>query len=99
MRDRVARTRSLVTVSFVALFMVAPAGMAFAQDSTNAMPVNVAGPVGIAVAAVGLTGMLLGLWRFMRKSAKDKAVAAETTEAQPIVVAEPEPAPQPAPTS
>ncbi|MCE7005922.1 hypothetical protein LWC34_24275 [Kibdelosporangium philippinense] len=80
------------------LFMVAPAGMAFAQDSTNAMPVTVAGPVGIAVAAVGLTGMVLGLWRFMRKSAKDKAAAAEVMQAPtaPVAVVEPEPAPQPA---
>ena len=105
MRDRVARTRSLVTVSFVALLMVASAGAAFAQDGTGAgVPFNFGGPLGIGVAAVGLTGMVLGIWRFFRKLAKDKVAAAEApTAVQPVLaMVEPEttpaavPAPQPA---
>lgn len=98
MRDRVARTRSLVTMSLVALFMTAPAEMAFAQDN-HAMPFNFGGPFGIVVAAIGLSGLVLGIVRFFHKSAK----ARKTVEAQPIVpvtapqvpVAMPEPAPAP----
>lgn len=94
MRDRVASTRSLVTVSFVALFMVTSAGAAFAQDGATAVPFNfVGGPLGIAVAALGLAGVVLGFWRFFRKSAKAKASPAATPAAQPQA---PEPAPQPA---
>ncbi|MBP2322696.1 hypothetical protein JOF56_003081 [Kibdelosporangium banguiense] len=75
MRNRVAggRTRSLVTAGLVTLLMLGTGQLAFAQDSTTRLPFNVAGPVGIAVAAIGLSGMLLGLWRFSRKLAKAKA--------------------------
>jgi hypothetical protein len=75
-RNRVAdgRTRSLVTMGIVALMMLGPANLAFAQGGPAAgTPFNFGGPVGIAAAAIGLSGMLLGLWRFRRKLAKDRA--------------------------
>ncbi|ALG13737.1 hypothetical protein [Kibdelosporangium phytohabitans] len=92
-------------MTFVALFMVASAGAAFAQDTAQAMPANVGGPVGIGVAAVGLTGVVLGFLRFIRKSSKDARVTtpveAPSAPVVPIavVVAEPDVAPQPAPTA
>jgi hypothetical protein len=92
-------TRSLVPVritarvtALVALFMLVPAQLAFAQTGgPGAVPFNFAGPVSIAVAGLGLTGMLLGLWRFRRKLVKDRATA---TEVMPTVVPAAEPAPE-----
>jgi hypothetical protein len=75
-RNRVAgsRTRSLVTMGLVALMMLGSGSLAFAQGGPAAgTPFNFAGPVGIAAAAIGLSGMLLGLWRFRRKLARDRA--------------------------
>jgi hypothetical protein len=92
-RNRVAggRTRSLVMVGLVALMMLGTANLAFAQDGPAAgTPFNFAGPVGIAVAAIGLSGMLLGLWRFSRKLAKTRAAE---TAVIPVVDAEPTPEP------
>jgi hypothetical protein len=80
-------------VGLVALIMLGPANLAFAQGGPVAgTPFNFAGPVGIAVAAIGLSGMLLGLWRFSRKLAK--ARAAETAVIPAVIpAAEPEPEP------
>ncbi|WP_143230595.1 hypothetical protein [Actinosynnema sp. ALI-1.44] len=99
-------------MTFTTLFMVLPAGAALAQDNAQAMPATFGGPVGIGVAAVGLTGMVLGFLRFFRKSVKDakarKTVEtpAEATPAAAVVlpavaavVGEPEAAPQPARTA
>jgi hypothetical protein len=77
-------------VGLVALMMLGPANLAFAQGPAAGTPFNFAGPVGIAVAAIGLSGMLLGLWRFSRKLAK--ARAAETAV---IPAVEPGPTPEP----
>lgn len=77
MRNRVSKARSLVLTMVVSGIMLLGAGVATAQESTleSRMPMNIAGPVGIAVAAVGLTGLLLGLWRHRRKTAKARVQA------------------------
>jgi type IV secretory pathway VirB2 component (pilin) len=85
-RNRVAgsRTRSLVKtmVAVAGLLLVVTAHVAAAAQSggsstvESSMPTNIAGPLGIVVAAVGLSGLVLGLWRFLRKSAKARAAAA-----------------------
>jgi hypothetical protein len=49
----------------------------------SSMPMNIAGPLGIIVAAIGLTGLVLGLWRFLRKSAKARIEAATTATVEP----------------
>jgi type IV secretory pathway VirB2 component (pilin) len=82
-RNRVAgrRTRSLVKKMMAAvglLLVVSARAAAAAQGDTTiegSMPTNIAGPVGITVAAIGMVGLLLGLWRFLRKSAKDRVAA------------------------
>nr|WP_157529212.1 hypothetical protein [Kibdelosporangium sp. MJ126-NF4]CEL22265.1 hypothetical protein [Kibdelosporangium sp. MJ126-NF4]CTQ93047.1 hypothetical protein [Kibdelosporangium sp. MJ126-NF4] len=96
-----------MTVSFVALFMVASGGVAFAQETVTAMPFNFGGPFGIVVAAVGLSGLLLGCVRFFRKSAKARktvespaeSVAASAVPQAPVAVTEPDVTPQPAATA
>jgi uncharacterized membrane protein YidH (DUF202 family) len=82
-RNRVAgrRTRSLVKMmtAVVGLLLVVGARVAVAaQGNTtieSSMPTNIAGPLGITVAAVGMLGLMLGLWRFLRKSAKARLAA------------------------
>jgi hypothetical protein len=96
-RNRVAgsRTRSLVKRVMVAvgLLLVVTAHAAGAAQGENtlesSMPMNIAGPLGIVVAAIGLTGLLLGFWRFARKSAKEKLAAAQLAA---TLAAEPAPA-------
>ncbi|MET0134646.1 MAG: hypothetical protein ABW215_13770 [Kibdelosporangium sp.] len=82
-----SRTRSLVQrlTVLVGLLMVAGAQVATAaQESTleSRMPMNIAGPIGIVVAAIGLLGLMAGFWRFHRKSVKARVEAA----AQPPTV-------------
>jgi hypothetical protein len=82
-------------VGLVALMMLGSANLAFAQGGPAAgTPFNVAGPVGITAAAIGLSGMLLGLWRFRRKLTKDRAAK---TAVIPVVEATVLPAVEPAP--
>ncbi|MEV4320561.1 hypothetical protein [Actinocrispum sp. NPDC049592] len=89
----------------MATLMVTTATAAAAQDGStleSSMPMNIAGPLGIIVAAVGLTGLVLGLVRFLRKSAADRvaprAVATPVAEAAadpavaPVLDSEPAPA-------
>jgi hypothetical protein len=85
-RNRVAgsRTRSLVKamVAIAGLLLVVTAHAAVAAQGggntvESSMPTNIAGPLGIIVAAVGLSGLVLGLWRFLRKSAKAKLTATQ----------------------
>ncbi len=102
MRNRVAgsRTRSLVTTITVAVMLVTTATAAAAQDGNtleSSMPMNIAGPLGIIVAAVGLTGLVLGLVRFLRKSAQDRVAPRAATETAATAV--PAPDPEPAPTA
>ena len=93
MRNRVAgsRARSLVrrsmAIAGLLLVVIAHAAGAAQGDTTlqSSMPTNIAGPVGIAAAALGLVGLVLGLWRFLRKSAKARVAArlAEVTAPVP----------------
>lgn len=100
MRNRVAgsRTRSLVKrlMAIAGLLLVVTAHAAAAAQGQNtlesSMPTNIAGPLGITVAALGLLGLVLGLWRFLRKSAKARVAAR-------VEVAQPAPARTPARTS
>ncbi|GAB3910105.1 hypothetical protein GCM10029964_113220 [Kibdelosporangium lantanae] len=94
MRNRVAgrRTRSLVKMmtAVVGLLLVVSARVAVAAqgDTTtieSSMPTNIAGPLGITVAAIGMVGLLLGLWRFLRKMAKAR-LAAEVEARTPAQV-------------
>jgi uncharacterized membrane protein YidH (DUF202 family) len=92
-RNRVAggRTRSLVKMmtAVVGLLLVVSARVAVAAqgDTTieSSMPTNIAGPLGITVAAVGMLGLMLGLWRFLRKMAKAR-LAAEVEARTPVEV-------------
>jgi cytochrome oxidase assembly protein ShyY1 len=72
-------------MAVVGLLLVVTAHAAgAAQGETTlegSMPMNFAGPLGITVAAIGLSGLVLGLWRFLRKSAKARLAA--QVEAQP----------------
>jgi uncharacterized membrane protein YozB (DUF420 family) len=52
------------------------AGAAQGNTQESRMPVNIAGPLAVIVVAIGLGGLLIGLWRLRRKTAK--ARAAET---------------------
>jgi hypothetical protein len=87
-RNRVAgsRTRSLVkkmmAIAGLLLVVTARAAVAAQGDTTieSSMPTNIAGPLGITVAGIGMLGLLLGLWRFLRKSAKAKAAARVETQ-------------------
>jgi hypothetical protein len=103
-RNRVAgsRTRSLVNTRLVrtglvkvamvgGLLMVVTAQAATAaQENTleGSMPMNIAGPLGITVAAIGLVGLVLGLWRFLRKAAKARTAAPAVTSAAASVEAQ-----------
>jgi hypothetical protein len=60
-----------------ALLMLDPASRSSVESS---MQINV--PVGITVAALGMVGLLLGLLRFLRKSAKAKMAAQVEAPAQ-----------------
>jgi hypothetical protein len=95
-RNRVAgrRTRSLVKLmtAVVGLLLVAGARVAVAAQGDAAtttiqssMPTNIAGPLGITVAAIGMIGLMLGLLRFLRKSAKAR-LAAEVEARTPAEV-------------
>jgi uncharacterized membrane protein YidH (DUF202 family) len=93
-RNRVAggRTRSLVKMmtAVVGLLLVVSARVAVAAqgDTTieSSMPTNIAGPLGITVAAVGMLGLMLGLWRFLRKMSKARLAAAQTEARTPAGV-------------
>ncbi|TCO65517.1 hypothetical protein [Actinocrispum wychmicini] len=82
MRNRVAgrRTRSLVKkmMAVAGLMLVVTAHAAAAAQNggiDSNMSTTIAGPVGITAAALGMIGLLLGLWRFVRKSAKARLAA------------------------
>jgi hypothetical protein len=67
-------------MAVVGLLLVVSARVATAaQGETtiqSSMATNIAGPLGITVAAIGMVGLLVGLWRFLRRSAKAKLAAA-----------------------
>jgi hypothetical protein len=60
----------------VGVLMLLSAPSAFAQNATleSRMPFTVAGPLGISVVAIGVGGLVLGLWRHRRKSVKQARV-------------------------
>ena len=95
MRNRVAgrRTRSLVKMmtAVVGLLLVVSARVAVAAQGQvptieSSMPTNIAGPLGITVAAVGMLGLMLGLWRFLRKMSKARVAAAQVEARTPAEV-------------
>jgi hypothetical protein len=73
----------LMAIAGLLLVVTAHAAAAAQGDTTveSSMPTTIAGPVGITVAAIGLAGLVLGLLRFLRKSAKARVAA--RLEAQP----------------